>query len=330
MKDAIGFGALNVDLFYEVPSLSLLEVRDGTLKPGGEIFGTAEEYEQVSKIILREGKLISRSGGGQAANTMVALARMGFSTGYFGKVGSDDHGDFLLENMETVDTSLVRKSKDTGICFVLLDANRDCSNLVFPNANDEIDFSDLTRSQFQGARFIHLTSFVGDQPLKVQRKLASELPSRVKITFDPGELYARRNLRELLPIIRRSAVLFLTGKEVMLLTGKSWKEGIKELLACGAGIIACKRGAEGSYVCTRDVELNVPSDKVKVVDTTGAGDVFAAGFLAGLLLDRPLYDCARFASKAAAQSITGYGREKYPDRDFLQRFFGLDEEKNEG
>lgn len=323
MKDAIGFGALNVDLIYEVPTFSLLEVRDGTLKPGGEIFGTVEEYEQVSKIIATEGKLVSQSGGGQAANTMVALARMGFSTGCFGKVGSDSYGDFLLTNMESVDTRLVHRSKDSGICFVLLDPSRDRSNLVFPNANDEIDLPDLDLIQLKETKFMHLTSFVGDPPLRAQRKLVAELPSRVKVSFDPGEIYARRILRELLPIIRRSTVVFLTDKEVMLLTGKSWREGAKELLSYGPSVIACKRGSEGSYILSKDIELNIHPDKVRAIDTTGAGDVFAAGFLAGMLLDRPLYDCARFASKAAAQSVTSYGREKYPDKEFLNRFFNL-------
>jgi ribokinase len=225
--------------------------------------------------------------------------------------------------MESVDTGLVRRSKDSGICFVLLDPSRDRSNLVFPNANDEIDLPDLDLAQLKETRFMHLTSFVGDRPLRAQRKLVAELPSRVKVSFDPGEIYARRNLRELLPIIRRSTIVFLTDKEIMLLTGKSWREGVKELLNYGPSIIACKRGLEGSYVLTKDIELDIHPDKVKVVDTTGAGDVFAAGFLAGMLLGRPLYDCARFASKAAAQSVTGYGREKYPDKAFLNRFFGL-------
>lgn len=323
MKDAIGFGALNVDLIYEVPTFDLLEVRDGSLKPGGEVFGTPAEYGTVSSLIAAKGKLVSQSGGGQAANVMVALSRMGFSTGYFGKVGGDDYGQFLLKNMESVDISLVRQSGDTGICFVLLDSNRDRSNLVFTNANDELGVADLDLGKLRQTRFIHLTSFVGEQPLKAQKRLVSELPSPVKISFDPGELYARRNLRELLPIIQRSTVVFLTDKEVMLLTGKSWEEGTKDLLRWGPNIIVCKRGGEGAYVLTRDIELNIPPDKVKVIDTTGAGDVFAAGFLAGMLLGRPLYECARFASKAAAQSIAGYGREKYPDQEFLNRFFGL-------
>ena len=98
---------------------------------------------------------------------------------------------------------------------------------------------------------------------------------------------------------------------------EDYKEGAKKLLSYGIEIIACTLGKKGSYVLSRDRELEVPADKSEAIDTTGAGDVYTAGFLAGLLKELSLFECARLATRAATQSIKGYGRNSYPDKYFL-------------
>jgi len=119
-------------------------------------------------------------------------------------------------------------------------------------------------------------------------------------------------LKALLPIINNTSIIFPTDREIELMTGKDYKSGARELRENGVAIVACKRGEKGSYILSKDEEFNMPTKRVKVVDKTGAGDVYAAGFLAGLLSGRSLRDCASIATKAACLSITGYGREKYP------------------
>jgi sugar/nucleoside kinase (ribokinase family) len=92
------------------------------------------------------------------------------------------------------------------------------------------------------------------------------------------------------------------------------------LLGMGPEILVCKRGERGSRVFTRKTDFEVKAVPVEVVDNTGAGDVYDAGFLAGMFLGQSLEACARFAARVAAKSITAYGRECYPTREDLDRF----------
>ncbi len=327
MKDVIGFGALNLDLIYEIPDISKIDGIEKLIEPGGEVSGDINDFESVLKYLEIHGKLKCRSGGGQAANTITALSRMGFNTGYIGKVGTDEEGKFLIQSLEGVDTKGICTDKRSGLCIAILNKieNRK-SYLILPNCNDTLSYDEIDLDFARDTRFIHITSFIGDIPFKAQERLVDELSSEVKISFDPNQPYAKKGLEKLFEIIKNSYILFLTEREIEFITNnRYYKDGARELLSLGPQIIVCKLGAKGSYVLSNEEEIEIPADQqVKVVDMVGAGDVYAAGFLAGLLLERPLYDCAFFATKAASQSISGYGRERYPDRQFLQRCLNID------
>jgi len=89
-------------------------------------------------------------------------------------------------------------------------------------------------------------------------------------------------------------------------------------------MVLCKRGEKGVYFLSRDEEFELPAQSVDVRDNTGAGDVFDAGFLAGLRMGRPLRESASFATRIAAKSLTGYGRTRYPGREDPRFFEGPD------
>lgn len=319
MKDVVGFGALNVDFIYKIAALENLETRHRRLKPGGEIYAPLEEFESTLKKLAKIGTLTSKSGGGQAANTIYALSKMGFSTGLVGKVGDDPNGDFLIRTLELVDSSRIIRSGVSGVCLAILDKSRDRSNIIFPNTNDTLVFDQLDLDFMLGAKYIYLTSFVGNSPLQAQLELIKRISSPVKLGFDPGEIYARLGMEQLLPIIEKCHTLFITDEEIRILTGKEYKTGAAFLLSLGPSAVVCKMGTSGCYVLSHQTEFQIPALGAKVVDRTGAGDVFAAGFIAGQLEGRSLYNSAVFATEAASRSITEYGRARYPDRRFLQK-----------
>lgn len=310
--DVIGLGALNVDLIYEVEDLASLGIERGR-----ERLGSYEEFSDLLEFLKNKGKLRVKSGGGSAANTIYALGRMGFSCGYLGKIGRDEEGIFLLNQFEEVgvDTAKIKQNRKSGICLVLLDKSKDRSIIILPNANDTLSYSELDIDYINKAQFLHMSSFVGRIPFEAQKLVATK--AKVKISFNPGEPHATKGIKELAPILERSSILFLSQGEAEILTGQNYKKGARRLLDYGIEIIACTLGGRGSYVLSRKEELEVPPEKLKAVDTTGAGDVYAAGFLAGLLKKLPLFECARLATRAAAQSIKGYGRNSYPDKYFL-------------
>jgi sugar/nucleoside kinase (ribokinase family) len=324
MKDVIGIGALNLDLMYEVPDLAALRKQGWPLDVGRETSLAPREFKALLKAVEGQGALRFRSGGGSAANTIVALARMGFQTGFVGRVGADDEGAFILSEMKGVEVAHIRRGGASGICLVVLDRRCDRALVVQPNANDDLSFEDFNIPYLSDARYLHLSAFVGDGPFAAQQRLMEVLPDRVKVSLDPGELYAQRGRKAILPLIERSSILFATEHEICFLMGTAdYKAGCKEIALLGPDTVVCKRGEQGAYLFSRQEEAEFrPQGETKVVDNTGAGDVYNAGFLAGLLLKRPLTACLALAHALAAKSLGGYGRQRYPDAADLKEMQG--------
>ena len=333
MMDIVGFGALNVDLIYEVDNIELIEEKFRSsmecpaggliFKSGVESSGGPEKLPPLLHTLEECGRLKSKSGGGSAANTIVALARMGFDTGYVGKVGNDRYGDFLIQGLGSADCSEIKRADgQSGVCISLLSPDKERALFIFPNSNDALGPDEIDSDYIRKAEFLHMTSFIGDGPFEAQKLVAKEVSSQAKISFDPGELYAKRGLEELLPLIENSYMLFPNGREIELITGKDYKSGARQLLNLGPEIVACKLGRSGSYILSKDEEFEVPAIEVEVLDKTGAGDCYAAGFLAGLLKGFSSERCAQLATMAACRSIEGYGRSTYPGAELLSRAEG--------
>jgi len=282
--DVIGFGALNVDKIYRVPKI-------------------AREEEETFVLDFQE------TLGGSAANTIVGLARLGLQTGFIGKVANDHEGRLLLNDFKregvNTDGIVVAKEGRSGQVAAYVDAKGQRALYVHPSVNDFLTFEEVNLEYARQTRVLHLTS-VDEKPFQAQKKLVNELPE-VQVSFDPGEIYAGKGLTALKPIIQRSFVVLPSEGELRMLTGKGWKKGAKTLLKEGARIVAVKLGERGCYVTDgKEVHLVEPF-KVNVVDTTGAGDAFSAGFLFGLVKGKDLYDCARLGNFVASRCITKFG-----------------------
>jgi ribokinase len=322
MENIVGFGALNLDLIFEVKDFKSISSDKVRLEPGKEVFGSDENFQFLLVQLNRFGTLKSKSGGGSAANTIVALARMGFPTRFIGKVGEDEEGDFLLENLSQVQTEWIPRGQRSGICLVVLDRHQDRFLFVSGNANSTLMIDEINLNALKDVSWIHLTSFIGEPPFEAQKFLLSNLGKSVKVSLDPGEIYAKKGLDKIRPLVKRSHILFLTEKEVRLLTGQNLTAGARRLMEIGPSVLVCKKGNQGSRVFTEQGDFEVPAAQADVVDNTGAGDVYNAGFLAGFFLGRSLEESALFATKMAAKSVTGYGRERYPKKEDLENFYG--------
>jgi ribokinase len=310
--DVVGFGALNIDLIFRVEDDFLVEWE---LRPGEEVASPRFSRDELMAALDRRGQLLGRSGGGSAANAAVALARTGHRVGYLGKVGLDHEGQFLMDSMESVCIDSIRRENRSGLCVSLLPSSTaDRVLLVFPGANDSLRSDDVDVHIANRSRFVHLTSFVGDAPFEAQKAVVLTLDDEVSVSFDPGILYARRGLDALLPILKRCSVMFPSREEVELLTGEPWEQGCESLRMLGGSIVACTLGADGSFVISDQGAFLQPAPQVTVQDTTGAGDVYAAGFLAGLLAGNTIRECAELATRWAVKSITGLGRSLYPSK----------------
>ena len=298
--DVICFGALNMDKLYRVNRI-------------------AREEEESFIIDFKE------TPGGSAANTAVGLARLGLKTGFIGKVAEDREGKLLLKDFENekVDMNRIIISKEgrSGVVTGYVDMKGERALYVDPGVNDSLEFGEVDFEYAGSAEILHFTSFVGEKPFEAQKELLA-VHSDVKISLDPGELYARKGLASLRPIIKRCSVMFLNENEVRLLTGEEYEEGSKVLIKRGVSVVAVKLGKRGCYVTNGEESHLIGAYKVKVMDTTGAGDAFCAGFLYGLIKDKNLYECGKLGNFVASRCIEKAGaREGLPRLSTLERSF---------
>ncbi len=289
--DAIGFGSLNLDEFWEVSSEFL---SSHGLKPGEEYVRDVEWFEQVYPELKALGNLKASDPGGSAANMIAALFKMGFETGFYGATGKDDLKKMRPEELGRPENLKITISEfPAGRCLALIDLqdpDRDRALVILPNANDLAGSDDMDLEYFARARWVHLTSFVSHKPLQAQIKLMKSLPNDVGISFDPGVIYSALGTDVLRPILSRTDVLFITREELKTLTGEEVTEkAAADLLAIGTKNIVIKLSTEGMIAFQREESLSqaaVPAAAVR--DRTGAGDVAAAGFIAGKLTSLPL------------------------------------------
>jgi ribokinase len=285
--DVVGFGALNVDKLYKVNRIA-----------------HAEEESFVT--------IHTEACGGSAANTTVGLARLGCKVGFIGKVGGDREGNLLIEDFrkEGVDTTglICAGYGESGSVMGFVDEQGQRALYIHAGVNDSISTDEISKKYAAKAKFLHLTSFVGEKSFKAQKELLQTLPANVKVSFDPGALYARRGMAQLEPLIQKTAVMMPNALELEQITGeKDYVKAADLLIAKGVQTVAVKLGADGCYVTDGHKREKVDAFKAPVFDTTGAGDAFNAGFLYGLLKNKSLLECGRLGNFVASRKIMKLG-----------------------
>jgi ribokinase len=318
---AIGFGSLNLDEFWEV-TREFLEAQN--LEPGAEYVRNVEWFASVYPLLPSHGGRKALEPGGSAANMIAALAGMGFETGFCGATGIEDIALLRLEELGKPENLRVTTlGAPAGRCLALIDKDdpgKDRSLVILPNANDLVGSYMPDMEYFQQADWIHLTSFVSTDPLQAQISVVENLSPTTRVSFDPGAVYCDLGLDAIRPILMRTDLLFVTSEELEKLTALSIADGASALIEMGIPMIVVKMGADGIGLFTPGKCLIQPAVKPsEIKDRTGAGDVAAAGFLAGMLESAELEDCLFFAAAAASKSIEGYGRTAYPDENFFRR-----------
>jgi len=307
--EVVGLGALNIDHIYKVERI----LNDG-------------------EAVVKQSTI---SPGGSAANTIYGLAKLGVSTGFCGVVGDDDDGKILLQDFQQVgvDTREVRvkhKAK-TGSVLCLSDKLGRRSLYVLPGANSLLTLDDVDLTYINQARMLHFSSFANDRQFKVLLELMPRLDLSVKLSFAPGALYAVKGLKALAPILSRTYLLFINQSEIRQLTGKDVIVGAesclgqgcqKVVVTLGKGIRLGKTTAVG-YIRDAENEYVIEPASREVaaeVDTTGAGDAFAAGFLYSLLKGKGLKECGRLGNITAQFSIRKVGaRQGFPSLNEMAR-----------
>ena len=270
---------------------------------------------------------ITVSLGGCAANTAVGLSRLGFETLVMGVVGDDGFGDFIIDALtdEGIDpTGVVHiENAATSVTTVLVSPDGDRSFLHFKGANALFVSDDLDLDFLERSRHIHMAgtflmdAFDGEDAASVLRtaKEAGLTTSLDTAWDDSGRWWG---LVE--PMFDYIDIFLPSVEEARMMSGEdSVREMARFFLAKGVKIVGIKQGADGGYFMREGEEIIHPALKVDVIDTTGCGDAFCAGFIAGYLDGLPMKECGRMAVTTGSLCATGIGATcALPSREQLE------------
>ncbi|WP_290817341.1 carbohydrate kinase family protein [Halovivax sp.] len=259
-----------------------------------------------------------QSGGGSAANVAVALARQGVDVSLIGSVGDDEHGARLASELEAtdVDCAGVRtvEGTPTACKYLLVDDDGEVAVLGNDGANEAVRPSDVDPAVVRRADHVHLTSQRPETAAAIAR-IARD--AGIPVSFDPGR---RLGDRPFDATIERADVVFATGREAEALLGSEAGH-----LAFGERVVVVTAGADGAAVHAPDATYHHPGFDVESVDASGAGDAFAAGFVATTCETDDLERALRYANACGALTVRRDGARTAPSRTAVERFLAARE-----
>jgi sulfofructose kinase len=264
----------------------------------------------------------SKEGGGQVATAMVALSRWSIKTKYIGKVGEDELGQFSLHSLrqEGVDVSSVtiEPNATNQFAMIIVDGSTGDRTILW-NRDERLMYceGELRKEEIRSGKLLHLDGHDIDAALQCAR-WAKEEEIPIVVDLDKVEPLTSELIKEVDFVITSS-------RFPMLFTGISdQKKALLELQKHTSGFLCATLGHEGAMALVNGEFLSIEGLKVKSVDTTGAGDIFHAGFIYGLLQNWEVAEILRFANAAAALKCQDLGgRKRIPTLEETQKFLNL-------
>jgi len=306
MDKVLGIGNALVDIMTRLEDESLLEQYQ---LPKGSMQLVDQEFSQkltgATKDLNRQ-----QASGGSAANTIHGLARLGVNTGFIGKVGQDELGTFFLEDMKLagIDPRLFKSQTDSGRAIALVSPDSERTFATFLGAAVELSPEDLTPQLFEGYQYLHLEGYLiqNHELMKRAFELAREKDLQVSLDLASFNV-VEANLDFLRTFVKEYVdILFANEEEAKAFTGKEPEAALDELAnLCKIAIV--KVGKEGSFIKQGTDKHRIKPISAQPVDTTGAGDAYAAGFLYGLVHQKGLDKCGSIGSVLAGKVIEVIG-----------------------
>jgi sugar/nucleoside kinase (ribokinase family) len=256
--------------------------------------------------------------GGSAANTIVGVASFGVSAAYVGKVRKDElgrrFGDDLNATGVSYATPMAAHGPGTGRCFIYVTPDGERTMNTFLGASTYLSPDDVDENLVRSARFVYLEGYMWDRPAAKEAfrkagRIAHEAGARVALTLSDA-FCVDRFRGEFIDLMRTKVVdtVFANTDEALSLYQTTHLHEALDALAAEGVHAVVTRSEKGSVIVEGEARTEVPAQPIaRLVDTTGAGDLFAAGYLAGLARGREPAHCARLAALAASEVIQHIG-----------------------
>jgi len=304
--DVFGIGTALVDYFCRTTD-SFLK-KNGLIK-GASNFVSREKLDEIHSRL--SDSIFARHPGDNARNTCEGVAYLGGKAAYAGRVAGDEDGKFFEDSLhrQNIASFLERGPGRTGKIIALI--TRDGQRTFAVDLGNGKDYCGLPATGIKNSTFLYLTSITLFSEGSVARSardamdIAAASGVRLSISLESPPLVAQ-NRERIWKILTRTQVLFANEEELKALTGSS-DEKTARALASEVDIFCLKKGDRGSSIFSKGEEFSIPAYPAKVVDTTGAGDFYAAGVLFGLSRGKSLDESGHLGAMLAGKIVEKFG-----------------------
>ncbi|MGE0090810.1 MAG: adenosine kinase [Bacteroidales bacterium] len=319
MDKVIGIGNALVDIMTKLPNDSILE--KFLLKKGSMQLSDRDFAEKINQATMQYEK--SQSSGGSAANTIHGLACLGSAAGFIGKVGADSFGDFFSNDMKAngISPIMLKSKTDTGRAIALISPDSERTFATYLGAAIELNENDLNADQFKGYQYLHIEGYLVLNHALMNKAAILAKENNMKISLDMASYnVVEENIEFLKEYVKNYVdIIFANEDEAKAFTGKDPENALHEIAEqCEIAIV--KIGSKGSLVKTNGIVYKIDPFKALSIDTTGAGDLYASGFLYGMVNKMPIEKCGRIGSLCASKVIEVIGSKMKPETwEYIKR-----------
>ncbi len=259
----------------------------------------------------------SLSSGGSAANTIHGLANLGVETAFMGKVGSDEFGEIFKKDLllKKIDPLIFYGLNETGRAVALISPDGERTFATFLGAAVELSEDDIDSSIFKGYKYFHIEGYLVQNHHLIEKAVRLAKKNDLQVSLDMASFNVVEANRDFLSSIIEEYVdiVFANEEEAKAFTGLSPEKAVESISKdCSLAIV--KLGEKGSLIQRKNEKYLVPPIKASCIDTTGAGDLYASGFLYGLTKNYNLDKCGRLGSLLAGNVIEVIGAKMDENR----------------
>ena len=306
MKKILGIGSALVDILTQIPNEQILT--ELNLPKGSMTYVDAQTSVEIGKKLAHLGNQMAS--GGSAANTMSGLAQLGVEAGFLSKIGKDEVGEFFAKQMTETHVKPLMLKSDTpsGRVQALVTADGERTFATCLGAAAEMCADDIQPELLQGWDIFYVEGYLVANPTMLRKAIETAKAQGMTIAIDLASYNVVEESRDfLLELVNNYVdIVFANEKEAFALTGME-PEAALHYIAERCDIAVVKVGAKGAFVQRGNEVITIPPMKAEVVDTTGAGDMWAAGFLAGLVKGENLQKCGMMGAIVAKNIIEVMG-----------------------
>ncbi len=306
MTKIIGIGNALVDVLTQLENDELLATLE--LPKGSMQLVDAKKSEQIQKSSQSLKKQMAS--GGSAANTIHGLAKLGVETAFIGTVGEDETGDFFHNDLtaNNITPFLIKSKSPSGIANAMISTDGERTFGTFLGAAIELAPSHLKNEHFAGYDIIHVEGYLVQNHELLEAILKTAKKNNLKVSIDLASYnVVEDNIDFLKEMVEKYVdIVFANEEEAKAFTGMEPEDALNEI-AKVTDIAIVKVGKKGSMIKQGNTIVTVDVNEVEPIDTTGAGDIYAAGFLYGLISDFGLKKSGEIGSLLASTVIQNIG-----------------------